>query len=99
MCIPFPLGGCSVVTLEALGCKKPVIGTKKHIRGGVLKHGENALIAELRSVESLAENISILLDDPELADKLSENGYNYIINNLNWKRVGEKLNNLYQELT
>jgi len=97
----FPIftSGLGIVTLEALACKKPIIGTKKLIAGGVLKDGENALLAELRSVESLAENISILLDDPELADKLSENGYNYVINNLDWKRIGEKLNNLYQELT
>ena len=90
--------GLGIVTLEALACRKPVIGTKTHIRGGVLKHGENALLAELRSAESLAENISILLDNPELADKLSENGYNYIINNVEWRKIGEKLVNIYEKL-
>ena len=96
----FPIftSGLGIVTLEALACKKPVIGTKKLIAGGVLKDGENALLAELRSVESLAENISILLDDPELADKLSENGYNYIINNVEWRKIGEKLVNIYEKL-
>lgn len=84
--------------IEALACKKPVIGTKKHIQGGVLKHGKNALLAELRSSESLAENISILLDNPELADKLSSNGYNYVINNVDWKKIGEKLNDIYAEI-
>lgn len=88
--------GFGIVTIEALACKKPVIGTKGHIGGGVLKHGENALLAEIKSAESLAENISILLDNAALRDKISSNGYDLVINNFDWKRIGEKLNDIYE---
>lgn len=87
--------GFGIVTIEALACKKPVVGTKGHIGGGVLKHEENALLAEVKSPESLAENISLLLDDAELRDKLSSTGYDFIVNNLDWKKIGEKLNDIY----
>jgi glycosyltransferase involved in cell wall biosynthesis len=87
-----------IVTIEALACKKPVVGTKGHIGGGVLKHEENALLAEIKSPESLAENISMLLDDNKLRDKLSSNGYDFVMNNLDWNKMGEKLNNIYAEI-
>lgn len=90
--------GFGIVTIEALACKKPVIGTKGHIGGGILKHEENALLAEVKSPESLAENISILLDDAELRDKLSSNGYDFVMNKLDWKKIGENLNKIYAEI-
>ena len=90
--------GLGIVTIEALACKKPVIGTKAHIGGGVLKHEENALLAEVKSPESLAENISMFLDSAELRDKLSSNGYDFVMNNLDWNKIGEKLNDIYAEI-
>jgi glycosyltransferase involved in cell wall biosynthesis len=87
--------GFGIVIIEALACKKPVVGTKGHIGGGVLKHEENALLAEVKSPESLAENISMLLDNAELRDYLSSNGYDFVVNNLGWNKIGEKLNDIY----
>ena len=92
----FPAQGYSFVVAEALACKKPIVVTKKEPEG--LKHGEHALLAEIKSPESLAENISMLLDDAELRDKISSNGYNFVINSLSWKRIGEKLNDIYTEV-
>lgn len=90
--------GFSSTVTEALACKKSVVGTKAHIGGGLLKHEKNALLAEVKSPESLAENISMLLDNAELRDKLSSNGYDFVINNLDWKRIGDELNKIYIEL-
>lgn len=87
--------GLSIVTLEALACMKPIIGTKAH---PLLVNKENALLAKIKSSESLAENISILLNNSELAKRISLNGYYYTVNNFSWEKVAEKLNELYCEL-
>lgn len=88
--------GFPIVTLEALACMKPVVGTKAH---SLLVNEENALIAKTKSPESIAENISILLSNEELAKKLSINGYNYTVNNFSWEKVAEKLDEVYSNLT
>ena len=92
----FPAQGFSLVVAEALACKRPIVVTKREPEG--LKHGEHAVLAEIKSPESLVENISMLLDNEELRDKISSNGYDHIINNYDWKKIGERLNDVYTEV-
>jgi len=89
--------GFGVVTLEAMSCGVPVVGTTAHTEGEQrhLVDGENALIAEAGSVHSLYAQIDRFLSRPELASEVGENGYLYVRREQTWEAVKRKLRLTY----
>ena len=59
------------------------------------KPGEEILIGN--SAEELGRQIILLLEDQSLANKLAENGYNFVHQNYNWASATQKLENLMIE--
>ncbi len=64
-----------LVNLEAMEFKLPVIATNEGGISDVVKDGENGLICEKRSPESLADCIEHLFDDEKLRQAMGEDGY------------------------
>ncbi|MEZ5428768.1 MAG: glycosyltransferase family 4 protein [Pyrinomonadaceae bacterium] len=62
----------SVVEARALGL--PVIATDVGGLPYLIKHGENGLLVPSDDVDSMVENVKLLLNDPELTRKISQNG-------------------------
>lgn len=87
--------GFGVVTIEAMSCGRPVVGTSAHEGGGHLSHGENALLAETASTDSLVDRIERLLADGELYEEIRENGYASVQENYSWDAVGDDLKAIY----
>jgi len=76
--LPSRTEGMPKVLLEAMAYKKPLIASNV---GGIptyIKHGFNGLLFESENVENLAEKIKLLLNKPDYAKKLAENGYEYV---------------------
>ncbi len=67
---PFP-----TVNLEAMACKKPVVGTCFGGTPEAVKDGETGFIVNPYQVNDMAEKISLLLSDNQLARKFGEAGY------------------------
>jgi glycosyltransferase involved in cell wall biosynthesis len=66
------------VLLEAMACKKPIIASRVDGIPHYVKHGFNGLLFKSENVEDLATNIRTILNDPEYAAKLGENGQRHV---------------------
>ncbi len=87
-----------IAFVEANACGKPVIGGRS---GGVpeaIIDGETGILVDPENVEDVQEAIINLLENPGLAAKLGQNGLRRIENDLNWKRVGERLESICLEV-
>jgi glycosyltransferase involved in cell wall biosynthesis len=60
--------------LEALATGVPLVSTRVGLAADVIQHGYNGLLAEPEDVETLAALVSQLVETPELATRLSQNG-------------------------
>jgi colanic acid/amylovoran biosynthesis glycosyltransferase len=70
-CIPSFAEGIPVVLMEAMAMGIPCVST--HITGipELIRHGETGLLAAPSDVKGLAENIALLMDQPELVQRMA----------------------------
>jgi len=68
--------GTPLTLFEAMSMNLPIISTDVDGLGEVLTSGQNALVVPPKDPTALASGIAKLLDDPELAQRLSENALN-----------------------
>lgn len=80
-------GGSSLKFLEALRLKKPVIATPVGARGFEVTHGDQVLIGE--DSATIIEHCATLMDSPEVARNLSENGHQWFVENHSFDVVME----------
>lgn len=67
--------GFSLVALETLSSKKPLISTPVGVVPEILTDWENGLLYDFNDTDSLAGKIDLLIKDKKLYEKLSENGF------------------------
>jgi len=65
--------GCSNTIMEALACGVPVLLTKVGFHGGRLEDGVNCVFIK-RDIDNIKEKIQLLMDTPELRNKLAFEG-------------------------
>ena len=75
-----------------MAMKIPSITSKLANNALNAKHGEEIL--EGNSAEEFANQIISILENKELADKLSKNGYTFVHKNYNWDAATQKLEKL-----
>lgn len=78
--------------LEAMSMGIPCITSDQVNKAIGAKNGSSILIANDK--ESCQEQISLLLKDEELQQKLSRNGLDWIRNNFSWEKYGKQLEGL-----
>lgn len=83
-----------IVLLEAMACKKPVIGSDIEGIPYIIENGKNGLIVPPKDIDALAEAIIKILKHPELAQKMGEEGYKKVIKNFIWDKQVTKTNNI-----
>lgn len=69
---------------EYMACKKPIVATKAGDIPIYLKDKENAMLAEPDNPESIASKILYLIENPEIAKEIGENGYLWAKNILDY---------------
>lgn len=77
--------GFGIVFLEANACGKPVIGGRS---GGVLeaiREGETGFLVDPDSTAGIAEKITFMLSEPEMARKMGEKGRLWVKESFNWE--------------
>jgi phosphatidylinositol alpha-1,6-mannosyltransferase len=80
-----------IAFLEANSCGKPVIGGRS---GGVpeaVLEGQTGLLVDPESTEAITEAIIAILDDGDLARRLGEAGRRRVVEELNWRQVGIRM--------
>lgn len=83
--------------LEAMACKRPLVGFNLPFMREFVHDGRNGLLVQTGNVDELAEKIVLLLSNPELCHKLGENAYEYVKNNHNWDILVHEYIRLYDD--
>ena len=60
---------------EAMACRKPVIGTRVGGIPELIEEGESGYVVNARDVDAISEKILLLLDSPDLRERMGEAGY------------------------
>jgi phosphatidylinositol alpha-1,6-mannosyltransferase len=83
--------GFGIVFLEAAACGKPAVGGRS---GGIpeaVSDGVSGLLADPTSVPTVAQTITQLLQDPDLARRLGEQARSRVLEHFTWQRSCEGL--------
>lgn len=99
VCLPTTYGeGVPKVLLEAAACERPIIATDLPGCREIVRHGENGLIVPARSPEALAEAIRVLLESPDVRQRMGRKGRQIVEAEFSVERVAAETLAVYQEL-
>jgi len=90
-------GGTRLKIMEALSMKIPLVTTSIGCEGIDLVNGHSALIADKPQV--FADKIMELFANKKLASRLTENGYQLMMDKYRWENIGKRLEAAYKEVT
>lgn len=90
-------GGTRLKILEALAAGVPVVSTTKGAEGLDLTSEQELIIADTPT--EIAEATLRLLNDPDLRQRLSDNGKTAVQNSYDWQIIGQKLNDFMGQVT
>ncbi|MDF2842317.1 MAG: glycosyltransferase [Herbinix sp.] len=88
--------GCAY--LEAMACKVPVIGCYKQGIDEIIIDKENGLLVQPHNVRELYEAINFLIQNPEKAKNIAEQGYETVSNHYTWTDSARALVEVYSKL-
>jgi len=80
--------------LESLASGVPLVSTRVGLVPDIVQHGWNGFLADSEDVDSLAEHVARLIEQPELRDRLATNGLTSIVS-YDWHHIAARY---YQEL-
>ena len=86
-----------IVLIEAMACKRPVIGSNIGGILSVIDNNENGLLVPPKDPEALADAIMEILKNSKLAKKMGENGYKKVKENFLWDKQIEKTKKIIEE--
>lgn len=86
------------VIKEAFYLKVPIIASSVGGIPELVKDNENGLLTESENHQMLLKKINELLSDHSLQEKLSSNGYNFVIKNFTWKKIIPTYITFYENL-
>ena len=86
-----------MVLLEAMACKKPVIGSNVGGIPYVIDNEKNGLLVPPKDPEALAKAIIKILKNSKLAKKMGEESYKKVIKNFTWDKQIEKTKKIIEE--
>ena len=86
-----------LVPLESFAFKKPVISTNSHGIPYTVQHNKNGILVEPDNPTELANAIKNLLENPDLIQKLGEEGYNFVKSECNCVSMASNVLKLYEK--
>ncbi|MCC5941166.1 MAG: glycosyltransferase [Balneolaceae bacterium] len=90
-------GGTRLKIMETLASKIPLVTTSIGCEGIDVEHRKHALIAD--TPEDFANAVLELFVNNELCKKLTEAGYDLVMEKYRWKSIGKEMDRAYKELT
>ncbi|MGC8912463.1 MAG: glycosyltransferase [Thermoplasmata archaeon] len=86
-----------LVIVEAMASGKPVVVSDIPGVNEVIEDGKEGLLCRPMMEEDLAEKIMKILNDPEYAKKLGENGRKKVLEKYEWKKVAAQVYGVYEK--
>jgi glycosyltransferase involved in cell wall biosynthesis len=96
--LPSYFDSCPLVLLEAMACKKPIIGTDTCGIPYIIDDEKNGLLVPPKNPEALSNAVIRTLKNQKLANKMGENGYKKVKENFTWEKQIKKTNDLLTDL-
>jgi glycosyltransferase involved in cell wall biosynthesis len=90
--------GTPVSLIEALAAGTPVVSTDVGGVSTVVRHEQTGLLAPPRDEHTLADAVGRVLDDIELADRMSSVGRSYVLSAFAQDRLVGDIDDLYRKL-
>jgi len=90
--------GLPLSLLEAMSSQCAVIASKVSGIIDVVKDGETGMLVEPDNKKQLVNALRILLEDRNLARKMSEKAREYVVKEYSWNRIAEKTIRVYQKV-
>ena len=87
-----------IVNLEAMACETAVVATNVGGIPEIVVEGETGFLVGPTDAAELAERVSSLLRDPELAARMGRAGRRRVLDRFSWKVIAERTVALYQAL-
>ncbi|HSJ55263.1 MAG TPA: glycosyltransferase, partial [Anaerolineae bacterium] len=84
--------------LEAMACARPVIGSEVGGIKSTVRDGETGYLVPPRDPQALAERLEILLDSPELREKMGRRALQRATELYTWERVAGSMAAAYQAI-
>jgi glycosyltransferase involved in cell wall biosynthesis len=85
--------------VEGIGMAKPMITQRNAPVQELLQHGESVYLVDAASPQALAEAILVLKNDPELRQRIADNGYRAFKDHCAIQKTGEALQAMFDEVT
>ena len=83
--------------LEGFAFKKPTISTKAHGIPYTLHDGKDSILVETENYKELSDMIIDLLNDKKKCERLGMEGYEFVHNECNSKRMAQQILNIYEK--
>lgn len=96
--VPSIVESFCIVYLEAWACKKPVIGADIPSTRSLISYGKDGLYVEYGSVDSIAEHMRFLIENPGNRDSMGLTGYDKVRRKYTKQRIFEDTYKIYGEL-
>jgi len=80
-----------LVLLEAWARQKPVICADIPALKELVNQTNGGLLFKVDDEKDLTKKLKSILDNPDKAQQLGQNGYKYVKNNYTWDKVGQKI--------
>lgn len=89
--------GTPQVILQAFAMKTPVVASRGGSIPELFRDSERGVLTDIKSGKSLAEGIVKILQNPEWAEEIAENAYDYCRKELNWDQKIERTLQVYND--
>src|SRR4030042_5854695 len=94
--LPSLMESFGIVLIEAMACKKPVIGANTGGIPYVINNNKNGLLVPAKDSGALAKAIIAVLKNPEAGKRMGEVGFKEVKENFTWERCAEKTEKIYR---
>lgn len=93
-----PCEGISNSIIEYMASARPVIASIGGGTGELVNDGENGFLVEQKNVAMIVERVELLMNDPELREKMGVKGREWIRKNFEIGRMSQNYIDLYEKI-
>ncbi len=88
----------SLVTVEAMASRKPVIVSNMCGVSEIIKNGVNGFVINHGDYKMMSKYIELLINDRSLKERIGRNAYKFVKKNLSWEKYAETMEKIFKEV-
>lgn len=96
--LPSHVEGLGIVLLESLASKTPVVATDAPGINEIIEDNVTGITVPVKSPQVLAEKIDWAIDNPDSMNKLTNKGFEFVVQNFDIRQQVKKVEAVYKEV-